>query len=241
MARSLTFDVVSVKRSTAGNGFFAFASPQDGDSISITNMSPRMMIGFAYGLARHDEIVGLPAWADTESYDVMAKVSAADLPAFRKLLPRERNPMLQPLLADRFRLKCHDETRELPVYALVVGKDGPKLTEEQRSVDAQGRELSGGVQMGRGSIVAHAAPIGAILDALSVQLGRTVVDRTGLTGRYDLTLEFDPAQASVADQPGGNGTSIFTAVQEQLGLKLEPGKGAVPVLVVDAIERPAEN
>jgi uncharacterized protein (TIGR03435 family) len=234
------FDVVTITRNTSGAGPMTIQSPQNGDSVTIRNMPVRMILSFAYDLARYNSFDGLPAWADTEDYDITAKVAAADLPAFQKLLPRERNPMLRPMLAERFHLQAHFESRQLPAYALVVGKGGAKLSEVQPGETAEGGKDPGGIRMGRGEIVATAAPVAPLIDALSVQLGRQVVDRTGLTGRYSFTLKFAPAQAAMDTQTDA-GPSLFTAVEEQLGLRLETTKAPVPVLVVDHIERPSEN
>jgi uncharacterized protein (TIGR03435 family) len=234
------FDVVTIKRNKTGLGPATIDSPSNGDSVTITNMSPHLLIGFAFELALHDTIYGLPAWTDSETYDITAKVAESGLPAFHRLLPRQRNPMLQPLLEDRFHLKSHYENKELPAYALVVAKGGSKLIAVEPAITPDGGRDPGGIRMGRGEITANAAPIAVLLDGLSQQLGRPVVDRTGLAGHYNFTLQFTPAQASTDSQTDA-GPSIFTAVQEQLGLKLESTKGAVPVLVIDHIERPTEN
>jgi uncharacterized protein (TIGR03435 family) len=237
---TLAFDVVTITRNTSGPGQMTIQSPQNGDSVVIRNMPVRMILGFAYDLARYNSIDGLPAWADSENYDVTAKVAAADLPAFQKLLPRERNPMLRPMIEERFHLQAHFESRQMPAYALVVGKGGAKLSEVQPGVTADGGKDPGGIRMGPGMIVSTAAPMAPLIDALSVQLGRPVVDRTGLTGHYSFTLKFAPVQAA-NDAQTDPGPTLFTAVQEQLGLRLESTKAPVPVLVVDHIERPSGN
>jgi uncharacterized protein (TIGR03435 family) len=236
----LAFDVVTITRSASGAGQTTIQSPPNGDSVIIRNMPVRMILGFAYDQARYNSFDGLPPWADTENYDITAKVAAADLPAFHKLLPRERNPMLRPMLAERFHLQSHFESRQVPAYALVVAKGGARLTDAQPQMTADASKDPGGVRMGRGELVGTAAPIAPLLDALSVQLGRPVVDRTGLTGRYSFTLKFAPAQAAT-DAQSDAGPSLFTAVEDQLGLRLESTRAPVPVLVVDHIERPSAN
>ena len=143
--------------------------------------------------------------------------------------------MLQRLLADRFHLSFHRETREMPVYALVVAKGGPKFKES--APDA--------VTQARGKVTATVlssftkSRMDDVVRVLSSATDRPVLDRTGLAGFYDLTLEFarDPA-AAIAES---NTASIFTAVQEQLGLKLEPNKGPIDVLVINGVERPSAN
>ena len=140
--------------------------------------------------------------------------------------------MLQNLLAERFKLKLHRERRETQIYALVPGKNGPRLTES-------GPDAPHSVREGPGRLTGSGVPISALADHLSgplYQLGRQVVDRTGLKGNYDFTLEW---AASDSDAPG---QSLFTALQEQLGLKLEAQRSSVDVLVVDSMEKaPTEN
>ncbi|HEY4382512.1 MAG TPA: TIGR03435 family protein [Acidobacteriaceae bacterium] len=235
-ARALAFDVVTIKRSHTAVAGPGIQSLPNGDSILLTNISPRLMLGFAYDVQLHDGIYGLPAWADSETYDVTAKVAASDLPAFRSLLPRQRNALLRPLLEDRFHLQFHRETRMVSGYALVVAKSGPRLDPNQPPADPD----PGNIHTAPGSIIADYVPIAPLLDALAVQLGRPVVDRTGLTGRYTFALHFAWAQAAADTQPDA-APSLFTAIEEQLGLKLEPVKAPVPVLVVDHIEQPSEN
>ena len=162
--------------------------------------------------------------------------------------------MLQTLLADRFQLKAHRETRDLPVYYLVVTKDGPKLKQATTGdtypngvKEATGAN-TGVMRLARGQLTAHAVPISNILSALTQVTGRTVLDKTGLTGRYDVNLTWMPDEP--VPTPGSDGTaqttsatsesapSIFTAIQEQLGLKLESGKGPVDCLIVDHVAPP---
>jgi len=127
--------------------------------------------------------------------------------------------MLQTLLADRFKLAVRHEARELPVYALVVAKNGPKLRA------AEGGSMSSGPSMLRGQV-----PLSELAHYLSPSLGRTVLDRTGLAGTFEIKLEWMPDEES-----------LFTAIQEQLGLRLESTKAAVDVLVIDRAEKPSEN
>jgi len=153
---------------------------------------------------------------------------------------------LRSLLADRFQLALHSETKEQPVYALVVNKGGPKL---QESTEPRGLIR----KMGRGTLKAQAVELGMLALNLSNELGRSVFDKTGLAGKYDFELKWAPSQDSAA-QLGAppqtaefalpadpDGPSIFTALQEQLGLRLESGKGPVEVLVIDRAERPSKN
>jgi uncharacterized protein (TIGR03435 family) len=241
----VAFDVVTIKRNKTAAGPAIIDSPANGDTINITNMSLRMMISFAYDMELHDQINGLPDWADSASYDLVAKVAESDGEAFRKLLPRQRNPLLQPVLEDRFHLKLHYQTKDLPAYALVIAnpRNGPKLTAVEPSIAANGLPDPGAIHnIGRNQIKAEAAPITILISVLTQQLGRPVVDRTGLNGRYDFTLKWTPdlnSAASTADADAG--PSLFTAVQEQLGLKLDSTKAPAQVLVVDHAERPTDN
>jgi len=128
------------------------------------------------------------------------------------------------------------EKREMPVYDLVIAKGGSKLKEATADEGAKGSRMMGG---GGGKIEAVGAQLTSLPWMLNAEVGRPVVDKTGLTGKYDFKLEYVPAARAAADETGG--PSIFTALQEQLGLKLEPAKEPMDVLVIDSIEQPAEN
>ena len=156
---------------------------------------------------------------------------------------------LQALLADRFQLTLHHETKEQPVYALVIGKNGSKLQESQSK--QEGRHM----MMGRGELNGEGVPLDMLVSNLSRQVGRPVIDRTGLKGNYDFKLQWTPDPGQSGGPMGGppppgveappppdpNGPSIFTAVQEQLGLRLESQKGPVDLIVIDRVEKPSEN
>jgi uncharacterized protein (TIGR03435 family) len=140
--------------------------------------------------------------------------------------------MLQNMLADRFKLKLHRETKELPVYVLVVGKNGLKLRESTPGTPSQ-------ISMSASHIIGHAVPMQALADHLSnaaLQLDRPVIDQTKLVGTYDFTLEWTPDTVPLGD---ASAPSLFTAVQEQLGLKLESRKAPVEIIVVDSAEKVA--
>jgi uncharacterized protein (TIGR03435 family) len=158
--------------------------------------------------------------------------------------------MFQILLVDRYKLTFHLETKELPVYYFVVGKNGSKLQ------PSEGGRDNAQIRMGRGQINAQAMSMEMFTNQLANQLGRSVLDKTGLTGNYDFKLEWTPDQSQAGgpgpgpgDGGGGDhppasdstGPSIFTAVQEQLGLKLESQKGPVQILVIDRIEKASDN
>jgi len=192
-------------------------------------------IGFimsAYDVHTPDQIVGLPAWAGSEAFAIEAKMDGDTVAALAKLQPQEqwqqRQKMLQALLADRFALKVHRTTKELPIYVLTV-VDAGKL---KKSVSE-----TGGSSTYSGKFTARGISIDSLAMNLSNTVGRTVVNQTGLAGAYDITLEWAPEGADVSDPR----PSIFTALEEQMGLKLKPAKGPVDAIVVDAIKRPTEN
>jgi uncharacterized protein (TIGR03435 family) len=155
--------------------------------------------------------------------------------------------MFQQLLADRFKLTVHWETRELPVYALVVAKNGPSLHESKESDGSSHTSTSTGQFTARGVTMVEMAQ--TLTQELSRELGRVVIDKTGIAGRYDVTLKWTPDTGSGSINSGTEGTmpppdfgpSIFTAIQEELGLKLESTKGPVQVLAIDHVEMPSEN
>lgn len=196
---------------------------------------------------------GGPAWLDTEKYDVQAKAEAnaiAPGPMDRERI-HQMELMLRTLLAERFKLAVHRETKEGNVYALVIAKGGPKL-QEAKGVDCK-------VIAGCGDFT-RIMPIGylegpkvSVLDIAGVLstfvVGRPVLDKTGLAGVFNVKLQWtregykprDDGATSNEPQPDPNGPSIFTALQEQLGLKLEPQKGPVETVVIDHVERPSPN
>jgi uncharacterized protein (TIGR03435 family) len=252
------FDVVSVKPNKSAGGMIRVMAKPDGYSAS--NVSLKMLIQFAYGI-REDLISGAPSWGDSARFDIDAKVAGSDVEALKKLSPEQRRLVLQPLLADRFKLKIHTETKQLPVYEIILAKGGSKLKEATagdtyangiKGPDGAGRE--GMMRFGPGQLTAQAVPMTSLANMLSQQLHRTVIDKTGLTGKYDLELNWTPDQgadpmfkgADSSQQradppPESSGPSIFTAVQEQLGLKLQSAKGPVETIVIDHVEMPSEN
>jgi uncharacterized protein (TIGR03435 family) len=211
----------------------------DPGRVDFSNVTLKSVITRAYGVKPH-QISG-PAWLDSERYDIVATIPAG--------APREQIPtMLQSMLADRFKLAVHREQKVMPVYALVAGKNGPKLHEADAeaglriSMGPKGRQLNGKVSLSR------------LADALSNWMDRPVLDMTEIKGIYDIDLEWTPdegqpgaprlAPAGEAGRPeaGGDSPSIFIAVQEKLGLKLEGRKSPAEIIVVDHAEKaPTEN
>jgi bla regulator protein blaR1 len=283
---SYQFEVASIKPDkTAGQMMRLMFSPGgfNGDNIRLGDL-----IKIAYGV-EENQVVGAPGWLNSDHYDVEAKMDTETADAVHKMSEEDaraaRRQMLQALLADRMKLVIHRESRELPLYELVVAKNGSKL-QEAKPGDTYPNGLKGpdGVahggmmRVGRGDLTAQGLAISGLARLLTMQLGRTVVDKTGLTGKYDFTLHWTPDESEggmlrgpggpgagpggapgAAPAPGGaavaspgassstdnsspdSGPTIFTAIQEQLGLKLDSSKGPVEVIVIDHVERPSEN
>jgi len=228
-----SFAVASVKANKLDTNHFRFAFTPDG--VHIENATLLMIIRGAYGAfnSLDNEFVGVPGWAKTEKFDIDAKVDASDLTAYGKLAIDQRRLMMQALLADRFKLRARREAREQPVLALVVTKGGVKFRESTTVPTYPTPAL----EFGHG----HLAGVGTmseLVSALTQSVGRTVVDRTGLSGRYDFTLDWTPDRDTSAEETA---PPLYTALAEQLGLKLEPQKGLVDVLVIEAVQRPTQN
>jgi len=248
------FDVISVKPDKGDfPGTRLMMKP---DGFSATNVNLHMLLSEGYQLDP-DQILGEPGWAKTAGFDIDAKVAGEDVAALKQITFDQRRQMFQEILADRFKLAVHHETKELPVYVLSPAKGGPKLTESKVDTSATGDTPKGGpgrFMVNRGNITGQRTSMTFLATVLSRQLGRTVVDKTGLTAGYDFTLTWAPdegaagagpphdgASSATPDASAPSGPSIFTALQEQLGLKLESVKAPVDVIVIDHVEKPAEN
>jgi bla regulator protein BlaR1 len=228
------FEVASIKPSDPkGRGM---RLQMDRGRMTGSGLTVKFLIQTAYDV-RGFQIQGGPGWIDSERYDIIAKGDEKN---------EDLGPMVQALLADRFKMVLHRETKELPVYALVVAKGGSKMTLNTSPADdpEKGTRMS----VSRGRFEFRKGEMAELTVRLSQQLGRKVIDRTELTGGYDFKLEWTPdeAQPGMMKEPGtiqieGGGPSIFTALQEQLGLKLESTKGPVEILAIDRVERPSEN
>jgi uncharacterized protein (TIGR03435 family) len=240
-------DVISVKVNNSGSRNMSMGSNADG--LHATNIPAQLILKQAFAFALNDSLIfGTPAWAQTTRFDIDAKVSGPDVDAFKSLTNDQRRLMVVQILTDRFKLAYHIETRMLPEYALVVAKGGSKLQEFQPGNDAAGPAKHPGMIVHDGLVTAQGVPLEPLVHFLSDRVGRPIEDKTGLTGAYNFTLQMgDIGHDSPAPAPDPNsaadttGPSIFTALQEQLGLKLDSEKGPVQVLVVDHIEMPAAN
>jgi uncharacterized protein (TIGR03435 family) len=213
------FEVASIKPHRPEPGPFRSSTSFETGGIHFTNVNLKGCIRAAYGVAAN-RISGGPDWLTEERYDIVAKAASA-APKAQLML------MLQTLLEGRFQLRLHRETKELPIYALVAAKNGPKMRPGKEDGDT---EIGGSTHLidSRGMTMTALA---GFLSRLSDEVDLPVFDRTGLTGAFDITLDFEP----------DSGQSIFTALQEQLGLKLEPQRGPVEILMIDHAAKPADN
>src|SRR2546425_3181432 len=241
-AQKPAFEVASVKPNSSVSGPARISSGPDG-SLRAINTTLRLLILQAYGVFDY-QLVGRPDWLDTARFDVEGKAASG-------IDNRNVLEMLQSLLEDRFKLKVHRETRELPVFILTAAKGGSKL----QPAFAGRSGLSG---LGPGASRTNVGPAGGelsgngigtakLIDMLVRQVGRPIIDKTSLTGTYDFILKFAPQPTNAGLINVGDaisdpsGPSIFTALTEQLGLRLESGRGPVEVLVIDHAEKPSEN
>lgn len=221
---SESFEVASVK---PGDPSFQGMSMRTAPNrFAVTNATLQFLIGYAWRV-QNFQIYGLPGWAKSELFSIDARIP--DIPRVEKTSAEQIPAMLRHLLEGRFSLRLHKETRELPAYALVVAQSGAKLTP-----DAAG---PGGITSGPGMLRLAGQPLSELAENLARQIGRPVLDRTGISGAFDMALKWAP-DATSAD---ATGPSVFTAIQEQLGLKLQPVKAPVEVLVIERVERPSAN
>jgi uncharacterized protein (TIGR03435 family) len=253
-AQRPSFDVASIKRNLSGSEG-SRGRIQPGGRVSFTNEPLRRMILDAYQL-QDFQLVGGPDWVSTDRWDIVAKAEG-DPPISRVV------EMMRTLFADRFKLVAHREMRDAPIYALVIGKSDRQLGAQLHpsstdcaalAADARTRggtppptingRVSCGMNTNNGYLEANAVTMGVFARRISTIAGRTVVDRTGLTGNFDLTLRWTADASSGGDRvapTGDDGPTFFTAVQEQLGLKLESQRGPVEFLVIESVEHPIED
>jgi uncharacterized protein (TIGR03435 family) len=241
-----SYDVVSVHQTQQPSGHSSIRTRPD--SLTATGVTVKRLAIYGFGL-REFQLTGLPDWATSVQYDLSAKLDTPE-PSLASATQEQRDAAtqrelqrMQSLLIDRFGFQCHMAVKEAPVYELVVAKGGPKLVETKAAPDKRDsfNTNGSGLQMhavGTGLTTARIAFLA------SGEVGCMVIDKTGLTGQYDFKVDWvhdaDPLrdpQAAEASQ----GPTLFTAIEEQLGLKLVPAKAPVPLLVVDKVERPTEN
>ena len=263
-----SFEVASVKQNKSGEGFIRFSAMPGG--FRVTNAPLRELIRFAYQLQPF-QIEGGPGWVTSDRFDIVAKAEGNLPPGQPGGPPGPLQLMMQSLLAERFKLVAHNETRQLQVYALLVARSDGRLGPSLRKSDTDcaalmvarrggppapvqpGERPMCGMRIGPGTLSGGAMPLSQVASALSAVVQRIVVDKTGLAGNYDVDVTYTPDQ--MPQGPGGvpppgvpppppidpNGPSIFTALQEQLGLKLDSQRGPVEAFVIDSVEHPSED
>jgi uncharacterized protein (TIGR03435 family) len=235
----LQFEAASVK--AVPEGHVSLCGEQS-VQIPCTNVTPRMVdpqrfravtqltgpmgiIEWAYGV-RDYQVLGAPGWLQRESFEILA---TTEHPASEGQLKQ----MVRALLVDRFKLKLHRETREMPLYALVVGKNGPKLSAAKNAVLGQGD-----IEIRPGRLAAFGATMDLLAHILTENLERPVIDKTDLDGHYDFSLTYEPVSTGAGFTPIG--PSLFASIQD-VGLRLEPLRDPVEMLVIDSVDHPSEN
>jgi len=267
MAEGLTaasFEVVSIhqdKPNTDGRVSMRIGFTPNG-TFTAQGLLLKRLICAAYGVS-DIEVVGGPEWLTSDRYTIEAKADSVTQVQLPKLSGPEMRlvgqQMVKGLLADRFKLKMHEETKEIQILAIVPAKNGPKLHESVPGdtyanglKDRDGQGHAGMMRFNDGKLTAQGVPLDNLASQLTEQLHQIVRNKTGLKGSYDFVLEWTPERDHDGGPAVGNGEtsanaepsalpSIYTAIQEQLGLKLESQKAAVKVFVIDQVERPTEN
>ena len=258
----MAFDAASIRKNVDNIGTCSPEQVQPTPSgFHMTNCPLIVAVGTAYvptrgealGFLVEDRIVGMPDWLTQERYDIYARITHSDAEAWRDPVRRKEmlRAMLQTLLAERCNLVVHRERKDKPVFALVVGKNGPKLKasepDEVEAIRARHPDMvtvpggSGFFVRGQGSLDIYGATMGTLTLLLSGPSGRPIVDKTGLTGKYDMHLNMGLPGLPAPDGSADPAASIFSVVQEQLGLKLESQKDQVEILVIDHVVRPTKN
>jgi bla regulator protein blaR1 len=250
------FEVASIKPNKSGSNRVN-VTPQPGGRFTAINVSTMDLIAFAYGDARpfpRTNILGVPSWVSVERFDIVAKADGNPT-------QEEFSPLLRSLLAERFRMAAHLETRERPVYTLMLarrdGSLGPSLRPSSLNCAGARETLSAGCEMLSvpGVLKARGTPIAALTRLLTgwVEDHREVRDETGLTGTFDMEMRWTPDRAAPIPPEASpelrqallsvdpNGPSLLTALQEQLGLKLVAGRDQTDVLVIDHVEHPSPD
>jgi uncharacterized protein (TIGR03435 family) len=228
-----SFEVASIKPSR-NSTTDSNVDSAPGGRLTATNITVRELIRLAYGVKDY-QIERAPGWLKGERYDIAAKSAIAS-----KTSLEQEQSQVRGLLIDRFHLATHRETKQTQVYLLVLGKDGPKLTVHNDGTGA-------GTRTACGHLAGKRLTTDAIAAVLSRQFERDILNRTGMSGKYDFQLDWTPDSGPCPVSPDSEGgsavslPSIFTAIQQQLGLKLESSKGPVEFLVIDRIEKPSAN
>ena len=248
-AHWLTYEAVSIHAHDPNDGNMSISN-QNGRYVG-RNVGLQSLIFSAFGLTNLTQVEGLPHAIEQAGFDIDAKMDAEEIAAFNAMPKAERDlqrqHMLRAMLEERFHLATHRETRQTPVYNLVVAKGGFKLKPADANgpplagfTVVEGQKRSGRMMFSNGQINAQGFTLTQLAANLQSEARRTVIDKTGIAGEYDIHLTWTPDNVSAAaDAPAG--PTIFEAVEEQLGLKLEPAKGPVDYVVVDHVEQPTPN
>lgn len=244
-APALSFAVATVKPSHSDG----WRMNQTLDGFSARGVTLRMMVQEAYGSYESDRMTGGPAWIDTSRFDAEAKMDDADTAAYRALTMEQRRAMLQTMLAERFKLRVHRVSKEFPAFALVVAAGGPKFGSarpEQSATQMGVQGYNGSIKQFRPGLASvegfSMEQFASMLSegGFSNELHRKVVDRTGLTGRYNFALRYTP-EIPLPGATDFSGPGLIPALKGELGLKLEPTKVVLDVIVIDHAELPTEN
>jgi len=237
---ALSFDVASIKPNNSG-GRNSVVLPRPGGGFTATNVTMMQLMRFGFSIQEFQVSGQLPNWFNIERFDIEARADVQGEPRAEVW-----QPMLQALLADRFKLAFHKEVRAMPAYDLIVSKNGHKLQRvEPGECLPPPAGMCGTFRASTSQIIGDRVSMEAFATRLTRSMGRTVVDKTKVEGVFNLLLQWTPdPQPGVqvdAPPPDGGGPTIFTALQEQLGLRLEATKNPVEVYVIDRVERPSEN
>lgn len=258
-APAYVYKEISVKPSEPVNR--GGSSLETADGYTATNCPLVLIVYHAFGISDNGRLVGAPPWINSQKFDIEAKMEPSVAKALEKMDNDDRivmrQRMLQTLLADHFKLTVHREAKNVPAYLLLIADGGSKLkvakpgdTYRNGLTGPDGRPAIGRVSIapreGRMTWVGQAVSVHGLCEQLSRWLGRTVIDKTGLTGVYDFSIEFRGNAVyqqgrSEPTQPDPNAHPLLTAIQEQLGLKLDEGNGSVEMIVIDHIEQPSGN
>lgn len=252
-SRSQSFDVISIKPNHSVNEGTSLGDSLPG-TFTAKNFSLLQLLEYAYDV-KEGQIEGLPSWASSDTYEIIAKTDDAAAAQERPLPYDQRRQLIrtrvQALFSDRFALMLHHETKDLPVLTLTVAKGGPKLSEAALTpAEGDAHPLPPGSFMtgmtgAQWIMKSNQAPLSILITALSGEpeiSGRVVLDRTGLSGKYSFTLQWARENLSADTAASGTpGPSLFSALTQQLGLRLQSTKAAVDVLVIDHVEPPSPN
>jgi uncharacterized protein (TIGR03435 family) len=240
-----SFEVATVKPSKPGR--FGEDLDESNNTLTIQNYSLRHLIREAYSLKSDSQIISGLGWIDTQRFDIVAKVDDVEVARMDKMegdeSDRDWDRMLQSLLADRFELKATRGQRTLPVFVLVVTRSGPKIKHTPEKSSGASPDSDSGVNIHNGELTARATSMdnfASVLTGMRDMASRVVINRTGLAGNYDFQLDWarDRGDGVSSDSPY---PGLFTALEEQLGLKLKPARASVAVVIVDAATPPSVN